>query len=171
MTHAKVFGGASDLIWAWTGRTIRGRYQQSALGWLWAVVQPLATVAIFTIVFTRFVPVDTGDVPYVLFSYTAVAALDISRHVAPGYVHVIGEQHEPGWQDILSSAKRCPLQPCWHRLVDFSISAILLVILVVLFRMPLSLSSLLLFAARTGYPIGADSGAWPGVCRPKRLLS
>ena len=51
IAHARVLIGASDLIWAWTGRTIRGRYQQSALGWLWAVVQPVATVAIFTIVF------------------------------------------------------------------------------------------------------------------------
>ena len=44
------------LLRAWTGRTIRARYQQSILGWLWAVVQPLASVVIFTIIFTYFVP-------------------------------------------------------------------------------------------------------------------
>ena len=61
-----------DLVWAWTVRTLRGRYQQSALGWLWAIVQPVATVAIFAVVFTRIVPVDTGGIPYILFSYSAV---------------------------------------------------------------------------------------------------
>ncbi len=70
--QARQFMGSKDLILAWTGRTIRGRYQQSLLGWFWAVVQPVATVAIFTVVFTRFVKVDTGDVPYVVFSYVAV---------------------------------------------------------------------------------------------------
>lgn len=62
---------ASDLIWAWTSRTIKGRYQQSLLGWLWAIVQPATTVAIFAFVFSRIVRVDTGSTPYVLYAYVA----------------------------------------------------------------------------------------------------
>lgn len=61
-----------DLLVAWTARIIKARYQQSILGGLWAVLQPAATVVVFTIIFTRFIPVDTGDVPYVIFSYTAM---------------------------------------------------------------------------------------------------
>jgi lipopolysaccharide transport system permease protein len=61
-----------ELVWSWTSRTIRGRYQQSALGWLWAIVQPAASAAIFTFIFTRFVPIHTGDTPYVVFSYIAM---------------------------------------------------------------------------------------------------
>lgn len=61
-----------DLLIAWTLRTIRARYQQSILGGLWAIFQPAATVAVFTVIFTRFIPVDTGSVPYVVFSYTAM---------------------------------------------------------------------------------------------------
>lgn len=80
ITHARNLIRASDLTWAWTIRIVRGRYQQSALGWLWAIVQPVATVAIFTIVFTRFVHVDTGDLPYILFSYTAVVPGPFSPH-------------------------------------------------------------------------------------------
>ncbi len=63
---------SKDLLFEWTFRNIRARYQQSLLGWLWAVIQPAAQAFIFTIVFTRFVPVETGDVPYVLFSYIAM---------------------------------------------------------------------------------------------------
>ena len=68
VTHPVV---ALDVTRAWAARTLRARYQQSALGWAWAVVQPVAMVAIFTVVFTRFVHIDTGGVPYVLFSYAA----------------------------------------------------------------------------------------------------
>jgi lipopolysaccharide transport system permease protein len=61
-----------ELIIAWTGRILRARYQQSLLGGLWAIVQPVATALIFTVIFTRFIPVDTGGVPYIVFSYTAM---------------------------------------------------------------------------------------------------
>jgi len=39
---------ARELIWAWSGRVIRARYQQSILGGLWAIIQPAATVAFFS---------------------------------------------------------------------------------------------------------------------------
>lgn len=61
-----------DLLYAWTGRIIRARYQQSILGGLWAILQPLAMVAILTVIFTRILIVDTGSIPYPVFSYTAM---------------------------------------------------------------------------------------------------
>jgi lipopolysaccharide transport system permease protein len=64
--------GYRELLIAWTLRIIRARYKQSVLGGLWAIIQPAATVAIFTIIFTLFIPIDTGDTPYILFSYTAM---------------------------------------------------------------------------------------------------
>jgi lipopolysaccharide transport system permease protein len=63
---------AKDLLWSWTRRNIRARYQQTSLGWLWAVFQPAAQVFIFTVIFTLFVPVDTGSIPYPVFSYVAL---------------------------------------------------------------------------------------------------
>lgn len=61
-----------DLVWSWTRRTIQSRYQQSVVGGLWMIIQPAAMVAIFTVIFTRFVPVNTGGSPYAVFSYVAV---------------------------------------------------------------------------------------------------
>ena len=61
-----------DLLWAWTDRTIRARYQQSLLGGLWIVVQPLTMVLLFSIIFTFFVPVNTGAIPYPVFSYVGL---------------------------------------------------------------------------------------------------
>lgn len=64
---------STDLLLAWTKRSIRARYQQSILGWLWAIVQPIASVIIFSIVFTNFIRVDTGSIPYPIFSFVALA--------------------------------------------------------------------------------------------------
>jgi lipopolysaccharide transport system permease protein len=49
---------------AW--RDIKVRYQQTALGAAWAIVQPLATIAIFTFVFGRLAKMPAGNLPYIL---------------------------------------------------------------------------------------------------------
>jgi lipopolysaccharide transport system permease protein len=47
---------------AW--RDVKVRYQQTVLGVAWAVVQPLASVAIFTFVFGRLAKMPRGNEPY-----------------------------------------------------------------------------------------------------------
>ncbi len=61
-----------ELVWVWGLREIRVRYKQSLLGVAWAILQPLAMMAIFTIVFSHFARVPTDGVPYPLFSYAAL---------------------------------------------------------------------------------------------------
>lgn len=133
---------ARDLIWAWTGRTLRGRYQQSALGWLWAVIQPAATVAIFTLVFTYFVPVDTGGVPYVLFSYAAVVPWTFLATALPDMSMSL-VQNMNLVTKIYFPREALPLAAMLARMVDFGISAALLAILLLAYQVPLSLTSLL----------------------------
>jgi lipopolysaccharide transport system permease protein len=72
LIHSRNLFQARDLLWSWTARNIRARYQQSALGWLWAVIQPGAQVIIFSFIFTVLVPVNTGNIPYPVFSFVAV---------------------------------------------------------------------------------------------------
>jgi len=52
-----------DLLANLTLRELRGKYKRSLLGWAWSLVNPLATMAIFTVVFRFFlkVPVPRGD--------------------------------------------------------------------------------------------------------------
>lgn len=56
----------------WAVREIRVRYKQSLLGAAWAILQPLAMMIVFTLVFSRFAKVPTDGLPYPLFSYTAL---------------------------------------------------------------------------------------------------
>jgi ABC-type polysaccharide/polyol phosphate export permease len=49
-------------------RDVRVRYKQAAFGMLWAVVQPLAGLLVFTLVFDRLAGVPSDGVPYPLFA-------------------------------------------------------------------------------------------------------
>lgn len=52
-----------ELLWNLTLRELRGKYKRSALGWTWSLVNPLVTMAIFTVVFGVFLKAtpDRGD--------------------------------------------------------------------------------------------------------------
>ena len=56
------------LIW----RDITVRYKQTVLGILWAVIQPVLSMVVFTVIFGRFVGVNTDGLPYPIFSYSAL---------------------------------------------------------------------------------------------------
>ena len=53
----------TELLWNLTLRELRSKFKRSALGWLWSVINPLASIAIYTIVFGVFFQVQTpvGD--------------------------------------------------------------------------------------------------------------
>jgi len=56
------------LIW----REVKVRYKQTALGIVWAVVQPFFTMLVFTIVFSRFGRVPSDGLPYPVFAFCAL---------------------------------------------------------------------------------------------------
>lgn len=58
------------LFLAW--RDIRVRYAQTALGVLWAIVQPLSAMVIFSLVFGRLGRLPSDGVPYPLFVLAAL---------------------------------------------------------------------------------------------------
>jgi lipopolysaccharide transport system permease protein len=72
MKHLRELYRYRDLLWLWTMREVKVRYKQSLLGIAWAVLQPLALMVVFTLIFSRLVRVDTQGVPYPLFVYVAL---------------------------------------------------------------------------------------------------
>jgi lipopolysaccharide transport system permease protein len=151
-----------DLVWAWTVRTLRGRYQQSALGWLWGVVQPVAAVAIFAVVFTRIVPVDTGGVPYILFSYAAVMPWTLlSTSLTDMATSLVYNMNLVG--KIYFPREALPVAALLARLADFGISFILVVILLVIYQIPVSPQVLLylplILAIQLALILGVGIGA------------
>jgi ABC-type polysaccharide/polyol phosphate export permease len=60
---------ARELVRTLAERDFRVRYKQAVLGFAWAVLTPLALMAVFTLFFQRVAKVDTGGAPYALFAY------------------------------------------------------------------------------------------------------
>jgi len=56
------------MIW----RQLKVRYKQTALGALWAIIQPLMTMIVFNFIFGNVAKVPTDNIPYPIFSYTAL---------------------------------------------------------------------------------------------------
>lgn len=63
-----------DLISILAWRDYKVRYAQTFLGFVWAFLQPLATLLIFTLIFSRVAKVDTGTIPYPLFAQSGMLA-------------------------------------------------------------------------------------------------
>jgi homopolymeric O-antigen transport system permease protein len=61
-----------DLFWFLTWRNVKVRYAQSALGISWAVIQPVFSMIVFTIIFGRLVKIDSEGAPYAIFSFAAL---------------------------------------------------------------------------------------------------
>jgi lipopolysaccharide transport system permease protein len=126
----------SDLLFAWTVRTIRARYQQTLLGGLWAIIQPAGTVAIFTIVFTQFVPVDTLGIPYSIFAYTAMvpwilfssSVTDMVDSIVSN-INLVSKIYFPRVILVIAAM--------FARLLDFAIAFMLLLLLMLYYGIPL----------------------------------
>ncbi|KAA3661575.1 MAG: ABC transporter permease [Chloroflexi bacterium] len=130
-----LFSDHRDLLLAWTARIIRARYQQSVLGGLWAIIQPLSMVIIFTVIFTTFIPIDTGEVPYVIFAYTAMVpwalfagSLNEMVFSLVGNMNLVSKIYFP--REIL------PIAALLARLLDAMIAFSLLVVIMLFYRMP-----------------------------------
>ena len=61
-----------ELLYQMTLRDLRLRYKQTVMGFGWAVFMPLLNTALFSVIFTRVAPIDTG-VPYPVWVYTGLA--------------------------------------------------------------------------------------------------
>lgn len=61
-----------DLLWFLTKRGIKAKYAQSVLGVSWAVIQPLFSTLVFTVVFGSLAKIESNGVPYFLFSFVAL---------------------------------------------------------------------------------------------------
>jgi ABC-2 type transport system permease protein/lipopolysaccharide transport system permease protein len=61
-----------ELIRTLGERDIRSRYKQAFFGFSWSIVTPLLTVFVFTVFFKRIGRIDTGSIPYPLFSFVGL---------------------------------------------------------------------------------------------------
>ena len=62
-----------ELLYQMTRRDLLLRYKQSIMGFGWAIFMPLVNTLVFSVVFMRIAPIDTG-MPYPLFAFCGLLA-------------------------------------------------------------------------------------------------
>jgi lipopolysaccharide transport system permease protein len=70
--HVRRLNGYSDLLYTLTLHRISVRYKQTSLGILWALLQPLLLMMIFTGVFSVLTKMPSDGTPYALFAYAGL---------------------------------------------------------------------------------------------------
>jgi lipopolysaccharide transport system permease protein len=61
-----------ELFFFFTWRDIKVRYKQATLGILWAVLQPLSMMVLFTVIFSRGLRLTSDGLPYPLFAFSGL---------------------------------------------------------------------------------------------------
>jgi lipopolysaccharide transport system permease protein len=83
-----------ELLYFLVWRDIKVRYKQTALGAAWAILQPLMTMAVFSLFLGKLAHVPSDGLPYPLFSFAALIPWTyFSAALGGGAVSVVGSQH------------------------------------------------------------------------------
>ncbi len=147
-----------DLLYFLVWRDLKVRYRQTALGALWAILQPFLAMLIFSIFFGRLAGVPSDGIPYPVFAYTALVpwqyfsyALYQSGNSLVNNQQLITKVYFP--------RLLIPLSAVLSGLVDFGISFILLLAMMIYFQITptaalVALPLFLLLAVATALAVG-----------------
>lgn len=124
------------LIFIWREFSIR--YKQSFIGVLWAMLQPLSMMLLFTFVFTYVMPIKITDYPYMLFFYSGLlpwsffsSALNYSIPSLTNHYNLITKIYFP--REIL------PFSGIAVAFIDFLIASLIYVLFIIIFKIKITL--------------------------------
>jgi lipopolysaccharide transport system permease protein len=126
-----------ELLFTWIVRDIKIRYKQSVLGVAWAILQPLALMLIFTLVFSKLAHLPSDGIPYPVFSYTALlvwtffaSSLSFAIPTIVNNLNLVTKIYFP--REIL------PLASIGAAFFDFLVANILLVAVLIAYQTPVT---------------------------------
>jgi lipopolysaccharide transport system permease protein len=83
-----------ELLYFLTWRDIKVRYKQTVLGAAWAVLQPFATMVVFSLFLGRMAGVATGSIPYSLWVFTGLVLWTFfSNAITAASNSIVGNQN------------------------------------------------------------------------------
>jgi len=122
-----------DLAYYLMWRDITVMYAQTILGFTWAIIQPLLQIVIFSVIFGKVAKIPTEGIPYVLFSTVAIIPWTyISTALTQSSESLVTKQNMLG--KIYFPRLIFPLTPIFSRLVNFFISILLLVAVMIYYK-------------------------------------
>lgn len=126
-----------ELLYFLVWRDLAVRYKQTVLGFAWAIVPPIARVLLYTIIFGVLLKVDTGGIPYPIFAFAAQlpwglfsSAINRSGTSLVSSANLISKVYFPRLV--------VPLSGALGALADFLISLIFLVVMMAVYRFPVT---------------------------------
>lgn len=132
-----------DLWLAMVMRDIRIRYKQTILGVGWAVIQPVVTMLIFTLIFGRLAKIPSDGIAYPVFVFSGLLAWNLfataissSGNSMVGAASLITKVYFP--------RLIVPLSAMGVACVDFLIAGLLLIIMMLIVNVAISWQMLLL---------------------------
>jgi lipopolysaccharide transport system permease protein len=126
---------------AW--RDLKVRYKQTAIGVLWAVLQPLAMMAVVTVFFGKLARLPSDGLPYPLFALAGLLPWNLfARVLAASSDSLVRDQRLIS--KVYFPRLIVPLSSGLAAVVDFMISLVLLLVLIVIYRLRPDASILLL---------------------------
>jgi len=130
-----------DLLIALSAHRLKVRYKQSVLGIAWAIIQPVALMLIYTLVFSVVTRVKSTGVPYAVFAYAALlpwsffsTALTNATNGLVSHAQLVTKVYFP--REIL------PISYVVAALVDLLVASIVMSALMMYYHVPLTLHSL-----------------------------
>jgi lipopolysaccharide transport system permease protein len=115
-----------ELLFFLTWRDVQVRYKQTMLGAAWAVLQPFATMVVFSLFFARMGDVPTGDLPYPLFVFAGLLPwFFFSNAITSASQSVVGNQNLV--TKIFFPRLIIPMGAVGAGLVDFAVAFVMLV--------------------------------------------
>lgn len=122
-----------ELLYFLAWRDVKVRYKQAMLGAAWAVIQPLLTMIIFTLFFGGLARVPSDGIPYPLFSYCALVPWTyFAGTVSQAGNSLIGNSNLI--TKIYFPRALLPAAAALGGMVDFLVSSIFLVVLMVYYH-------------------------------------
>lgn len=140
------------LVW----RKIRVRYAQSAMGVGWAIIQPVFSAIVFTIVFGRLAKIGSDGVPYAPFVFAALVPWTyFANAVTDGVVSLVGEAGMI--RKVYFPRLYMPLSSVAAKLIDFGIAMLCTVFVMVAYQQSPTWN-LLLLPMLIGLMVAAAAG-------------
>jgi lipopolysaccharide transport system permease protein len=153
------FAGAHELLYFLVLRNLKLRYKQTALGAAWAILQPLLTMAIFTIVFGRLARLGSDGLPYPVFALSALVPWIYFANALTQAGNSLVDQHQL-LTKVYFPRLLLPLSAVIAGLVDLAISFVMLLIVLAWYGL---MPSVRLLAAPALILLAAATALAPGV--------
>jgi lipopolysaccharide transport system permease protein len=132
-----------ELIYFLTWRDIKVRYKQTAIGVVWAVIQPLAMMLVFTLFFGKLAKLPSDGVPYPLFTFCALLPWQVfSRSVSDSANSLVSDQRLIS--RVYFPRIIVPTASIVGSLLDFLISMLLFLVVMVIYGFPLTVNVIFL---------------------------